>query len=201
MEKDRTTWFDVAVDFGSQVTERWVGALERYSAPYAGYVQLLASSPWSKSLMATLVARSYQSNRDQFVLPRPEPEGLHFVFDEVAESAGPRSIALPHPSWATKLPKLTDVKLPDGKGASPLGTNNVMTRVEGGRLTVTLVGLNDALAAGKAGASRSKAAFGKQTGGGAATNGGGAKRNRYGQFHLVFENHRDPIPVSTAAPK
>jgi hypothetical protein len=104
-------------------------------------VDWLAASPLTRNFAAESMRRFHTASQDALVARNVEVH-LHFEFDDVTESVGPRYIKLPIAAWATDLPILSAV---EGSGA--LAIENVVVRVEAGLLSVTLVDLRSSFEA------------------------------------------------------
>jgi hypothetical protein len=130
MTLDRTSWNTL-----------WVSYLEELSRPvmelwrpyYRQFANTLGTSSSLRSLAGEWVSSYHSFQRDQLT---DIPSRLDFEYDDVAESAGPRSAPLP-PGWD---PADRITVAPQGTSIA-LDSRNVMTRVENGRLTVSLVDL------------------------------------------------------------
>jgi hypothetical protein len=129
MTLDRTSWNTL-----------WVSYLEELSRPvmdiwrpyYRQFTNTLGTSSSLRSLAGEWVSSYHSFQRNQLT---DIPSRLDFEYDDVAESAGPRSTPLP-PGWDP-----AGVTVASEGISRALLSRNVMTRVENGRLTVSLVDL------------------------------------------------------------
>jgi hypothetical protein len=192
MAPPNLAWTQLVADFYEEAGRRLAVAWDYY---YADYARLIAASPVTRSLIAESIARSYDVSRDHLIVSPSGQMGLDFTFDDVTECVGPRYRRLPNPEWtAATMPPLKRVALgdhhdpPDSGAHDELGIENVKVRVEGGLLSVTLVGLRDSL----------RTAPKKRKPRGRAARPAGA-RSPVKEYHLYFDGDHEPVTLRTSS--
>ncbi len=133
MALDRTTWTGLAMGYLEALSSRMAAVW----APYANsYVSLMTNSSALRTLAGEGAARYHSIAQGMQLGPRIGSSGLSFAIDSVAESAGPRYLPVPK-----GFPESPTHAVAPVSGSGKLTADNVMVRVESGRLSVTLVGL------------------------------------------------------------
>jgi hypothetical protein len=137
MALDRTTWSGLAVSYFEAFSNR----MAAFWAPYANsYVSVITSSNATRTLAGEGAARYHSIAKGVQLGPRIGTSGLTFEIDPLAESAGPRYVPIPK-----DFPPKPTHNVARVSGSGNLAPDNVVVRVESGRLSVTIVGLQTAL--------------------------------------------------------
>jgi hypothetical protein len=137
MALDRTTWSGLAVSYFEAFSNR----MAAFWAPYANsYVSLITRSNATRTLAGEGAARYHSIAQGVQLGPRVGSSGLTFEIDPLAESAGPRYVPIPK-----DFPPKPTHNVARVSGSGNLAPENVMVRIESGRLSVTIVGLETVL--------------------------------------------------------
>lgn len=129
-----TVWFD----YLERVSRISAPAIRPYGRAFAA---LLGKSSALRAAAGEYSSNFHRFSRDQII---DIPTNLDFEYDDVAESAGPRSAPIPAgwPKNDENPPALQSIDAPP-VGKRELKPKHVMYRVENDRLSVTLVNLGD----------------------------------------------------------